>query len=232
MAATATKSNGTAPPVLTTQVHVPEPDIRSVRLTLEGLTPLIQHRFSEKAKRQMREKQMGAARVRKEPKDPEQDFRDSLYVVPGREHLEDGAEGKYYHPLLAFKAAAIDACSFLPKDVTKVMMRGAFFIDAPSDFPTGSQEAGPILAFSTLSMREDIVRLGGTTTDLRYRGQFDGWSVTLDIRYNANLLTLDQLVHLFNTAGFSVGVGEWRPSSQSGGEYGRFVVTSGEKEEA
>ena len=51
-----------------------------------------------------------------------------------------------------------------------------------------------------------------------------------DVRYvafNANVLSAEQIVNLFNTGGFGIGVGEWRP--QKDGPFGRFhVATTGE----
>ena len=72
------------------------------------------------------------------------------------------------------------------------------------------------------TMREDMVRVGMGTADLRYRGEFREWSTTFMIRYNANVLSVEQHVNLFNTAGFAIDVGEWRP--QKDGSYGMFRV--------
>jgi hypothetical protein len=54
-----------------------------------------------------------------------------------------------------------------------------------------------------------MVRVGMGTADIRYRGEFKTWSATVTVRYNARVLSADQVVNLFNTAGFAVGVGEW-----------------------
>jgi len=71
-------------------------------------------------------------------------------------------------------------------------------------------------------MREDTVRVGMGTADLRYRPEFKEWAVNLIIRLNTRSMTLEQLIHLFNQAGFSVGVGEWRPEKD--GRNGMFHV--------
>jgi len=65
-----------------------------------------------------------------------------------------------------------------------------------------------------------MVRVGLGTADIRIRAEFPAWSTTLDIRYNGNVLSREQIANLFNTAGFAVGVGEWRP--QKDGSYGMF----------
>ena len=77
-------------------------------------------------------------------------------------------------------------------------------------------------------MREYMVRIGMGTADIRYRGEFKKWSTTLHIRYNSNAMSAEQIVNLFNVAGFACGVGEWRP--QKDGSYGCFhVATENEK---
>ena len=76
-------------------------------------------------------------------------------------------------------------------------------------------------------MREDMVRIGMGTADIRYRGEFKNWSTVLTIRYNPMAMSMAQIINLFNIGGFSNGVGEWRPSKD--GAFGTFhVATQGE----
>jgi hypothetical protein len=58
--------------------------------------------------------------------------------------------------------------------------------------------------------------------DLRYRGEFKKWSCRLRIRYNARVLSEDQILNLFEIAGFAIGVGEHRP--QRDGSNGMFSL--------
>lgn len=176
-------------------------DIQKIQLTLVGDSPLITHKWSEKAKKEMLDKQMKKAKVAKSAKDPEQDFRDSLY------QLNDGGYG---FPTIGIKAAAVSAAA--QADMFKTEARAAFHIDGEyvkieSEEPT---------------MREDMVRIGMGTADLRYRGEFKNWKTTFTLKYNASVLSAEQIVNLFNVAGFGVGIGEWRP--QKNGSFGRFHV--------
>ena len=200
-------------------IELPPLRIETMRLTLVGDTPLISHRWSDKAKQLMLDKQMKKARAAKEAKDPFADFCESLYWLtekPAKPTEREVKKAKFGFPVVAFKAAAVDACSHVD-GVTKVEARGAFhingeFAEIEGDKPT---------------MREDMVRIAMGTADIRYRGEFRRWSTTLEVRYNANGLSPEQIVNLFNTAGFAVGVGEWRP--QRDGSYGMFhVATSAE----
>jgi hypothetical protein len=60
------------------------------------------------------------------------------------------------------------------------------------------------------------------STDLRYRPQFDDWSVKITAQVDADILSADILANLVKRAGFGVGIGEWRP--EKGGDFGRFEI--------
>ena len=72
-------------------------------------------------------------------------------------------------------------------------------------------------------MREDIVRLGGRTADLRYRAEFPEWKITLTIRHNPRIISQEGIINLLENAGFGVGIGDWRP--EKSGSHGMFQVS-------
>lgn len=190
------------PPKATAPIILPKLDIRLLDIVLIGDSPLIVHKWSEKAIKQMLDKQMGRATAGKENKDPEEDYRNSLYTHP---------EGGHGFPSIAFKNAAVSACTSLGKSVTKVAARQAFHVIGELVKIQGEP-----------SMREDMVRVGQGTADIRYRAEFKEWRVHIRVRYNARVLSDEQVINLFNTAGFAVGVGEWR--SERDGSFGLFHV--------
>ena len=53
------------------------------------------------------------------------------------------------------------------------------------------------------------------------------WSVELTIRYDKSMFSIAQITHMFNKAGFSIGVGDKRP--QQGHECGMFHVQTGDE---
>lgn len=184
-----------------TPIQIPKIDVRQMTITLIGDSPLICHRWSEKAKKQMLDKQMKKAKTAKEAKDPDADFKASLYGLP---------DGGYGFPCVAFKSAAVGACRF-SDGIKMTEARGAFHV------------VGELAKIDgTPNMREDMVRVGMGTADIRHRGEFKTWRVSLLISYNASVFSPEQIVNLLNLAGFGVGVGEWRPEKD--GSYGRFHV--------
>ena len=206
--ASATATKVEAPASEPTKFILPKMSIKTVVLTLEGLSPLIVNRFSEKALRQMADKQGGKAREKKAPKVPEQDFWGSLYHLEPNQTYPHKKGYRYGFPAIGFKASAVTACTSID-GITKVAARQAFHINADL-----------IEIKGTPKMRCDTVKIAMGTTDLRYRAEFEKWSAEVPVEFNANLITAEQLVHLFNTAGFSVGIGEWRPERD--GAMGRF----------
>lgn len=182
---------------------IPSLNLGTVLLHIVGDSPLIVHAWSEKAKGEMRDKQMGRAKNKKEPKDPEADYQAAFHRLP------DGRPG---FPCIGFKAAAVSAARQVD-GLKMTFLRGAFHIDG---------ELVPIEGEPR--MREDMVRIGMGTADIRYRPEFAEWSAVLPVKFNRNAITVEQLVHLFSVAGFAVGIGEWRPERD--GPYGRFSVAS------
>ena len=96
--------------------------------------------------------------------------------------------------------------------------KGAFHVNRGQDLVQIKVSGKPV-------MREDMVRLSGpgNPADFRYRASYEKWSVILNIEYNHDVISPQQIAHLFNNAGFSVGVGENRPG-KSGDTWGMFKV--------
>ena len=203
-------------------------EIQKVNLRIVGDTPLIMHAWSEKAKRMMLEAQMGLAKgKKKEPKNPVEDFIRSMYWLTDMpeemteeafsEAISNGA--RFGFPVTAFKQAAISAAYRMGWAKDKVSLRGAFFID--------SDENGMIEIHSdTPKMREDMVKVGMGTADIRYRGEFANWYADMTISYNMNgNYSLENIMNIINAGGYICGVGEWRPEKD--GQYGMFHVANG-----
>jgi hypothetical protein len=204
----------------TSRITLPPLETRKIQVRLVGVTPLIVHRWSVKAREMMLNKQTKKAVNKKELRNPEADYRDSLYMESFPDAKID--ESLYQcersgnkilipcFPSIGFKGAAVAACTSV-SGVTKVAARQCFHIEGQYIPIEGHHR-----------MREDMVRIGQGTADLRFRAEFPKWAVTLPLIYNINVLSKEQVVNLFNTAGFAVGIGEWRVECD--GDYGRFQV--------
>lgn len=192
-------------------------NISEFDVTVIGTSPLIVHRFSEKAKKQIEDKQQKKAKQAKEARDPQAEYLSSLYVFPGD---VPGVKGSRYGvPAVWFKLAMVASCRFID-GITMTMARGAFHVMGHSPESGGLV----LLNYSDLRMREDPVTIGMGSRDMRYRGEFTNWSVKLRIRYNSSVITVDQLINLLNISGFGNGIGELRPSQGASDQFGMYQV--------
>jgi hypothetical protein len=182
-------------------------EVETIDVPITGTTPLIMHRFSEKAKRQMLDNMQG----RKSPKtakDPEAEYEAAFY------RFADGSPGC---PAVAFKAAIVEASRFYGKSVTKVGLRQFVFIKGE----VGVDGQPLVRITGEPRMREDVVRVG-MGTDLRYRPEFPEWSTTLRIVFVTSAVDRASVLSLIDAAGMGVGVGEWRPERK--GDFGCFEI--------
>lgn len=204
----------------TAEISLPPLNLQSMSVTIIGETPLITHAWSQKAKQELLGKHLKKAKQARDAKDPNQDYLDSLYHIEG---------GGYGFPSVALKDAMVTACTSV-SGITKVAARQAFRVVGTQALVRGAwpgltmrQDLVRILG-SEPEMREDMVRIGMGTADIRYRAQFWPWYMSFEVGLNANVLSPEQILNLLNVAGFGVGVGEWR--SERNGQSGAFRVGS------
>jgi hypothetical protein len=201
-------------------------EIVKTNVRIVGDTPLIMHKWSEKAKKEMLDKQMKVTKTKgREAKNPVDDFIQSMYWMTDKpeestmeafdEAIARGA--KFGFPVTSIKLAAIAAAYRAETIKNMASARGTFFIKGYGSDLLGQIDSEPPV------MREDMVRVGMGTADLRYRGEFRNWSMNLEISYNKNgAYTLEQIVNMINMGGYMCGIGEWRPEKD--GQFGMFHV--------
>lgn len=189
-------------------------DIKRTKIRIVGDSPLIVHAWSPKAKRMMLEAQMKTTKTKaKSVRDPYDDFIQSLYWLEGKpeestpeafeEAVKNGA--KWGFPVGAIKQAGNSAAYRLGWVKNQMQLRGSYFLE--TEYGEMAEIKGSIP-----EMREDMVRIGMGSADLRYRGEFKDWYMDLILEYNASGdLTLEQIVNVLNCGGYVTGIGEWRP---------------------
>jgi hypothetical protein len=180
---------------------------REINVAIKGTAALIVHRWSDKAREQMLDKQMGATRQKKAPKDPVADYEASMYRLP---------DGSYGFPATAFKSATIGAARNF-EDVTMTRLRTAIFVFGEGPEALVKIEGAP-------EPREDMVRISMGTADIRHRAMFPDWTATLKIRFLPAVLTEETVLALIDAGGMG-GVGEWRPSKADTGLFGTYEIT-------
>jgi hypothetical protein len=194
---------------MTEGIQINRVGTRTALIPIVGTSPLIVHKFSEKAKKQMLDSMQGR-KTAKTAKDPQAEFTAAAYRL---------ADGGYGMPAVAFKSATVGAARFYDKSVSMTGLRQMlFFKGQPGE---DGQQMVKIISDDPV-MREDVVRVGQGGTDLRYRPQFNNWRAILSVTYVESMLTADSVLSLIDAGGMGVGVGEWRPEKK--GDFGTYQV--------
>jgi hypothetical protein len=183
-------------------------EIAEAIFKIEGTSPLIIHKFSTKAQTQIEEKQAKKSKGGRPLRNPQEDYEGALYF------LNDGV--RYGFPAGAFKAAMVRAGEQLEWKMTQLKVR--FFV-VPDE-----KETNLVEIIGEPRMRTDMVRIGMGTADVRYRPEFTNWQAVLKIQYNSKGISTEQLAELIALAGFSVGIGEWRPGKAATGSFGTWKL--------
>lgn len=193
--------------------------IKKVKITIRGKSPLVVNNFSEKSKQQIIDAQMKKTKT-KELRNPVEDFMRACYWLTPmpteftmesfEEALKEGA--KFGFPSKGIKASVVSGAYRNGASKDKVSLYGAFFI--PEELIE--------IKYKEISMREDYVRIAHGGTDVRFRPEFKDWTMTFEMEYNENTYSLEQLINFINLGGFSCGLGEMRV--EKGGNFGSYEV--------
>lgn len=209
---------------------------KTAKIRIIGDSPLIVHAWSEKAKKELLASQQGTKlkKDKKQAKNVYGEIAEALYWMNGKPSVayEDwdeatlaqyAASARFGFPSCALKAAAVSAAYRIGATKDKVSARGAFqvygehgseLIEIKSYLPEGTPKFNP---------REDNVRIGMGTADLRYRPEFANWYMDVTISFNENgNFSLSDIVNMLNAGGDQCGLGEWR--IEKGGSWGAFHV--------
>jgi hypothetical protein len=218
-----------------TSIEIKPISIETVDIVIVGITPLITHAWSEKAKRMMLEQQQGKKKGAKhEIKIPVNDFMGSLHWLTDQPEfgetdedaeanwLEVADTAKFGFPCDGIKASIISGAYRAGLDVKQTELRGTLFIEGRTEASTVdiAEIVGPAPV-----MREDMVRLSGMgrAADIRYRAEFKEWEIPLRIKYiKDGKYSLEQLLNMVNYGGFVTGIGEWRP--EKNGQFGMYEL--------
>lgn len=196
---------------------------------LVGDTPLIVHAWSEKARREMLQKQVKATKGGRDVRDPEADYISSLYEM---------GDGIFGFPAMGVKNCVLSS-AHKDKGIARTVVMAALWIDAEM-IRTRPALAGAVCDMPLVRiwgekpvMREDMVKIGSglnKTATLSYRGQFTQWAMRVTGKFNSTVLTPEALAFLIQQAGVESGLGEWR--NERRGVFGAFHLADQSEEKA
>lgn len=182
-----------------------------IAIPISGQTPVIPHRWSEKAKRMMPgHPEKDTVKAVKGPKDPVAEATACQYFI-------DKKKWRIGMPATAFKAALIGACRLFERP-TMVEAKQLLYVVGE-----GPEQLVEITGERVL--REDTPRLPNGNADLRYRYAYRNWKATVTIAYPTQLLSQESVLALLDAGGRG-GIGDWRPSAPKSltGTFGTWRV--------
>lgn len=193
----------------TQQIVVKGPKLESARFRIIGTSPYVQHKFSQKAREQMRKTQEGGQSSRskrggREPKDFQQSYEQAMHVA---------SEGWAGIPAPAFRNAMISACRLVGFKMTVAKL--SVFVE-PDGFDV--DDGTPLVRISKGEPHaaEHMVRLATGVADVRWRPMWQpGWEAIVTVWYDTDQFTQADVANLMLRVGMQVGIGEGRPDSKN-----------------
>lgn len=187
-------------------VSISAPKIQTASFTLVGTSPLVQARFSAKAKQAMMAKMEAGSTSKgkkiREARDFDQDCKDAMHV---------GVDGRPGVPAGAFRNAMISACRLVGFKMTLAKL--SVFVEADT---FDAVDGVPLVHINGDWERLDMNTRNATgVIDIRVRPMWRQWSMNLRVKYDEDQFTLTDVSNLLLRAGVQVGIGEGRHDSKS-----------------
>jgi len=187
--------------------------MKTFEVTIQGTTPLLQHRFGESAEADVKKT---TRRISiQDTKTPREHAEAVSYVLPN---------GNFWIPGAAFAKLMTEAAG--GHKIRGSRKSAKFIVPA----------AVLVLDDAVVLHGEDRVPLAGFEVDsrpvvipatkgrvMRHRPRFDKWGATFKVRINEELLSPDFVHQILVEGGQQIGVGDFRPEKR--GPYGTFMVT-------
>ena len=201
-------------------IYIPPPNLGHAEFSLRGTSPYVQHKFSEKARRQMLDAQIEGSRAKgkkkRESRDIEAEYKAAMHLT------EDGRTGI---PANAFRNCMISACRL----VGVVMTRAKLSIFAEADAFDADDDT-PLVYFTKgePQLHESAVRLATGVASIAIRPIWREWECDLRVTFDNDQFDVNSVANLLARAGLQVGVGEGRHDSKrsTGMGWGQFVIVN------
>ena len=199
-------------------ITIPQIELGRLTVKINGVTPLIVNKFRDDSREQIEKKQQKKARVEKAAREPFKEFMGALHVIEMGKPDEKAGKiigGKYGFPSEGLKKSLVVAGGRFA-DETMTVLRGV--LNIPLDLI-------PIKGSDPEMRPGDFVVLNGGKTSIAYRPMFREWSMDVPVIFMSAMIKEEQILNLFQMAGFAVGIGAWRP--EKNGTFGQFEIVGG-----
>ena len=207
----------------TKRIVIAPPNIQSAPIWIIGTSPLVVHKFSDKARNMIREKQAAGSTANSKRKREAKDF-DEVYQ--GARHISfEGWDG---FAASGIRNACISACRLCNYKMTIAKL--SIFVEADG-YDAGDGTALVRILGGAPRPSEGMVRLATGVCDIAVRPQWIEWGACLKISWDADQFTANDVYNLIHRAGVQVGICEGRNDSKNsnGCGWGSFRISSEEE---
>lgn len=199
-------------------VQITAPNMQTSVFKIVGTAPLVVHRFSLKAKQQIKATMELGSQSRKGKKREAANFNE-LYEE-ARYRSKDGWDG---FNAASIRAAMISSCRLVDFKMTLAKLC-LFTVADGADCK--EPEFSLIRIHGEPRKLESIARVETGAAYVCVRPIFDEWSANVKIRFDADRFSIQDVTNLLARVGEQVGVGEGRPDSKNsaGMGWGTFRI--------
>lgn len=179
--------------------------MKSIEITITGVTPLLINRFHEEA----REEATSGIHARHEHPEPADDARERLYL------LADQPKESPYFPAENLRQSIIAAAGR-----HKIGRRSAASDVAAAVYL--APDAMPLAGGWAVDSRPVVIPATRGRI-MRHRPKFEQWAISFTLNFEERLISPKLARDCVDDAGDYVGIGDFRPARK--GPFGRFKVT-------
>jgi hypothetical protein len=184
-------------------IYVPELKKNQIKVKIVGITPLLMEKMDMDV--------VERYNLKKGKKLSIEDSKLEEEKYDAKKHITD--DGKLGFPSTGFLKGMVEVAPYID-GIDKKRVRGSIRI------------LGDLIPIKYKEEVKDMKwgKTSGITKAPRkiIRPKFTDWSCELDIVYNSQNISAEQIVNLLNWAGFQMGVGGFRP--EHSGNFGQYVV--------
>ncbi|GEM_PF-2517192 len=184
-------------------IRVNQINLETVQFKILGTSPLLMDKFPDEVKKQIEDKQTGKNKISKQVRNIDKETLSAVHKT---------AEGKVGYPSIGFKAGLIESTSFIgDKMFSKKLLRGIQIVNA-------------VEGLVPIEFKKQDVLSHSIQSNTKYSPQFHDWTCVLQIQFDKNNISTEDIASLINYAGFYYGIGIWSPRCKSGGSYGMYKL--------
>jgi hypothetical protein len=203
-------------------VQIRAPNLQTAQFRIIGTAPLVQAKFSQKAKELIMQQQAAGSTARGKRVRTAKNF-DAICD----ESVHYSHEGWPGIPAGAFRAAMISACRLVGFKMTLAKL--SLFIEADG---FDRDEGTPLVKLIAEPYRRVDLHVRNATgvIDIRSRPMWEQWQADVRIRFDGDQFSLADVSNLLARVGMQVGLCEGRPDSKSsaGCGWGTFRLAESE----